>query len=77
MRSPKGAEQCICEISFPHFQLCPNSLIFIILNFSSSLESVCHPLPPNNLAALDSAVLRAEVLSSPYKTPFSEQQLQT
>ena len=37
MRSPKRAEKCTCEISFLNFQLCPNTLILITLNFSSSL----------------------------------------
>lgn len=38
----------------------PNTLILIILNFSSFLEGVRHPLLPNSLVALDSAILRAE-----------------
>lgn len=60
MRSPKGVEQCICEISFLNFQLCPNTSILIFLNFSSSLESVGHPILPDSFSALDFAVLRAE-----------------
>lgn len=75
MRSPKGTEQCNCEISFLNFQLYSNTMILIILNFSSSLESVSHPLLPDSLSALNSAVFRAEFSHLRYKTVFFREAL--
>lgn len=50
-------------------------MILIILNFSSSLESVSHPLLPDSLSALNSAVFRAEFSHLRYKTVFFREAL--